>query len=570
MIGGQPIASAPIASLGQLPAPDDTFIELLTSPNAATRYIVEIIGAPLNAVSPTPQPMPIAWGPIAALAGINPSNTQFTTLTLSDGYYTTKPTDSIKPNLSAKDRLANRITIERSVPLNPLSSRRSQTQFGEIPIINTDGFIDQFLEQYTTDGRLVRILFGPARGDYENFRVVAEVYGDGWDNTRQLARQSVQDIAFQLDVDFANKVYGGSGLADGDSTLEGVPKPRCVGHVFNISPTLESAVNRIYAINADRPMLAIDEIRDQGVPLTYSGQSVSTYAELVGLTVPAGQYAVALGIGRFKLGATPAGGITVDCKGEIINGSYENSTAGILIGLARYTAGIENSYINRQSFTGLPTGEVGYFFNGTVSPSVADLFDLFLAPLNAVWGSLTNKELSVFQLKGPESLPDGVVVKDHQILDIEEIKLRIKPASYGSMNWRPNWTKQEDGELAGSLSAAEKLAFTSSFNQGGDPSEFFSSGVINIFGVTQKLSNIQSFFWNESDAETSLSIFQALWSRRRRLFRVTMSRRGLLYNLGQSLKIFYPRFGFDNGKNTIIVNKVEKYDENKVEFLVLR
>lgn len=117
--------------------------------------------------------------------------------------------------------------------------------------------------------------------------------------------------------------YAGTGGAEGPAELKGQFKPRAFGACRYASPVRINTAYVIYQVN-DGACSDISAVYENAYPLSAPIATVSTYAALAALTLPAGTWAKAPAVGMFRLGSEPYGKLTCDVQG--------NSSAGTTLG----------------------------------------------------------------------------------------------------------------------------------------------------------------------------------------------------------------------------------------------
>lgn len=104
--------------------------------------------------------------------------------------------------------------------------------------------------------------------------------------------------------------YGGTGGADGTSSLMGTYKPYAIGACTNIAPVLIDPAKWVYHAHG-YGACPINGVYESAYPVDIVA-TVSTYAQLIALTIPAGKAAVAPAVGMFRLANEPTGKISAD------------------------------------------------------------------------------------------------------------------------------------------------------------------------------------------------------------------------------------------------------------------
>lgn len=245
----------------------------------------------------------------------------------------TRPGDAVLPDASYEGRISGRafsISATLFEGLDPTSGGNSRGSEIEVLFDTSDPADRRTLDAWSRmgwDGRRLAIKAGLSWFDYPDFGPVAQWTIAGLSVSRNVARILPRDRGELFNRYLQQNFYGGSGGADGHQGLAGSPKPLGFGRNFNASPVLIDQTNWVYQHN-DGPSAAVDALRDRGVALDFAGDYPS-YASLVAATIPGGSYATCLAQSMERVGAEPAGGVTVDFRGDA-SGGYVETCGGIL------------------------------------------------------------------------------------------------------------------------------------------------------------------------------------------------------------------------------------------------
>ncbi|WP_409264525.1 hypothetical protein [Pseudomonas sp. KCJK9000] len=172
--------------------------------------------------------------------------------------------------------------------------------WGDIEMINSDGYYDSLVTNSAVDGRRVTVKVGTADFAYGEFGVVFDGTARGWEVDEDRVRLLVRDFGYKLEIPVQRWLYSGEGGLAGDANVIGRPKPLLYGKCLNVSAVLIDATQLLYQVH-DGNLRSIDAVYDRGALLN-----------------PNGGYTVDLATGTFTLSAMPAGEITVDAVGEVL------------------------------------------------------------------------------------------------------------------------------------------------------------------------------------------------------------------------------------------------------------
>src|SRR5690606_23218663 len=136
----------------------------------------------------------------------------------------------------------------------------------------------------------------------------------------------LRDLQARFEVEVARTSYAGTGGGEGRTGLAGRPRPLCFGRALRVPAVLVDPATLLYQVH-DGPIAEVDAVYDRGLAL----------AKTVG-TPAAGQYRSDPASGGFTLGASPAGKVTADVRGDAAGG-YVETAAGLLRRIATSRGG---------------------------------------------------------------------------------------------------------------------------------------------------------------------------------------------------------------------------------------
>jgi hypothetical protein len=215
-------------------------------------------------------------------------------------------------------RLSQAYTHETSVFEDNIPGQ-TNISLGSATVNNVDGRFD-FLLTYAWDARPVTIKRGKQGAAYGTY--VTEFVG----STTELTADSdnlvftLRDNSYKLAKPVQANKYAGTTGAEGGSDLQGKTKPLLFGTARNLSPVWVDTVLLTAQIH-DGTITSVSAVYDRGNKLTFY-QNYATYALLIAATIPPGYYATSLATGFIRVGAPPAGVLTLDAVGAL--GSVTN------------------------------------------------------------------------------------------------------------------------------------------------------------------------------------------------------------------------------------------------------
>lgn len=481
-----------------------------------------------------------------------------------DGKWIGRPSDVVKPNKYAEARIIASADIERSIPVSPDDPRRGEIAVGEITFANADGGLDYLVDEYSVSGRSVRIYLGPANGDFAQFGLVQEVFGSHFEADDAQLRLRVQSTSSLLSTPLQSTRFRGSGGQEGDADLASRPMPVLYGECFNITPVLINRDQWIYQIH-DGPILAVDAVKDGGLALTPSGVDVASYTALRALDVAAGEWATCNALGMVKVGLGLAGPewlITLDARGDVAGGSYSAAMGDILYRVATRRAALDGGFLDINSFGDLPRGRIGFYADGAVEFTCAEVFDATLASIVGWYATSRSKLLKVGYASPPEDLDSWAYhFEENQILDFEEIGREEAPRWEQGALYARNWTPLGDAELSDAVSTSDR--------------ERLSAAGLYVRQVAAEVrlrdraaiagGDLGTFFAERTDAETVVGRIMTNFRQTRRRFRLVTTRIGYLVDLQSKVRVTYSRLGLSAGRNFIVIGVRDDSRRGRVE-----
>lgn len=427
------------------------------------------------------------------LVEIEPYNSDTGTaqLNYSDTGYTS-PQAGLNPNVHYEGRVSQPLRMSWGLPVVPEAQRRVALEISNTELINTDGALDSYIDNYDIGGRPIRVLFGLKTYPYGNFNTIWTGRALSWVRDFSRVQITARDNGYLLDVPFQTEFYGGTGDADGDSSLAGRPKPIALGCLKGVQPVLINAANLIYQVNfrgthGDPDAGTMPKVYDKGVPLIFdyaSSLGLSGYFDVLGTSVSPGHFIYSLTLGLMKLGAAPVGIVTMDLVGDAV-WTFHNepdpapdfwtvqtwTKTGELFVHALDLAGISGDLIDADSANNLDASigakELGYYLDGQQVVQVSDVLTALMASTSSWWGALPDGRFSVGRIEAPD---EDDVQLELQAWDIKDIQIiappqgAMPPRFRQRLTYNRKWTALTASDLAGVLTAEEVQDFTSPFS----------------------------------------------------------------------------------------------------------
>jgi len=400
---------------------------------------------------------------------------------------------------------------------------------GDIDLVN-DGSLDAWLND-AWDGRGLSLLIGDPAWARNDFRQIAALVTEAFEvvNNDKM-RIRVRDKREKLNVNAQSSFY-----TSGESF--GKPKPLCVGQVFNITPILINASTHQYQVH-DGEINAITQVRDNGVSVSFTAD---------------------LSAGTFVLSSQPSGLITCDVQGAKPSGNYHVKTADIVEYLVKREA-LVSADLDAASFTAFNT-KVPYTV-GHYIPARANLIsviDKITLSSGSYWLFNRAGKMVLWQLDDVTGTASASFDADDVLDDTFSFINSDLPYARSAIGYQKNYTVQNNS--AGSVTEANRNIYS------GNNLVSFSvnSSIITSHPLALKPDALNSVISLIGDANTEAARVLALRNVVRFTYEATFSTGPFEIKLGDEISVIYPRFGFENGKNVIVVGLDERPASNKIK-----
>ena len=499
------------------------FIDLLADPYAARRYLV-------------------------ILEPYDPGGGAVVTLHYSDHGFVTEPGDS-PANQYFEPRVVSALNFERHLFQRGLIGGRSIPNFGEIVLANADGGLDGFLA-YGWDDRRVRVLLGGEGFVYGDFGLVFGGTTEQIEITDEVLTVRLRDWQHKLDKPVQGTLYAGTGGDEGGSDLTGVRKPLAFGRVLNVRPVMVDPGAGRYQVHDG----AIDD-----VDALYVGGIA--YTKIAG-SPAANQYAVDVATGFVTVGGAPlTEQVTCDVKGAKPGGAYHTTVADIVKEIVTSQGGLGAGDLDDASFTALNTANnarVGVYVDGANGRSVLEVFDELVASIGGYYGFDRAGKFEVGRLEAPGGAP-AATFTNVEILEIDRQATAL-PVHRVRLGYQPNGTVQVEFQLNGGATAGRRAFTAREFRH----VTAEDGSVLTMHPLAGDLE-INTLLDGSADASAEASRLLNLYKADRDLFRVRVKTQPFALELADTVRLTYPRFGLEAGKEFRVIGLVEDAASNEVE-----
>lgn len=482
---------------------------------------------------------------LVALEPYDPAAGTTVSLHFSDHGFVSAPGDD-PPDAWFAPRLVTALNFERQLFADGRLGGRSVPGFGVLSLNNADGGLDH-LAGYAWDGRRVRVWLGGGGFALAEFGLIFDGTAEQltFDDLRIALR--LRDLQSRFEVDVARADYGGTGGSDGRIGLKGRPKPLAFGRVFRVPPVLVDPALLLYQVH-DGPIADVDAVYDRGVPLTR-----------VAGAPDAGQFAVDAASGTFTLGASPAGSVTADVRGDASGGQFVETVPALLRRIATSRAGfVDPDDLDTAAFAaagGQMPASVGLFVEGPAL--LADLLDALVDSVGGHYGFDRSGRLTV----GRVDPPNGDAVAEftaREILEVGRVPV-ARPVWRHRIGYRRYWRLLDADAVAGAVDDEARADLGERFRF-----ETAESPAIRTRHLLAEEAVRETALADVAGAAAEAARRLAMFGGDRDGFRVRLKTQPFVLDLGQVVRITYPRYGLSEGRDVVVVGMVEDSAVNEV------
>ncbi|MGV6875954.1 hypothetical protein ACUSIJ_25120 [Pseudochelatococcus sp. B33] len=492
------------------------------------------------------------------------------TLRLASEGYTTLPSD-VPANTWYEPRVIAPGLFARHL-FNPGAiSGGADLRMGDIVLANVDGGLDAWLD-YGFDGRPVTIKVLPdADTAYSQATTVFRGSVEMLDSTSAWTELRVRIFDRRLDLDkplqvnrYAGTTTSTGPTAEGNADLKDQIKPLIFGAVFNVPGLLANPYDLIYQWS-DSALQSIT-VYDAGVQLKSAG-NFSTISALRSATIRPGFYGTCLSLGLARLGGAPYKQITAD----VVEGAAGLRSAAQIAQRMLIRAGLTSVDYNASSFAALHNlnpVECGIYIDTDMHTK-----DAISQVLASIGGWLAPDHLGVFQVgrvSGPGTPKDTFTADD--ILGSGGIELlaatddgRGIPTYRVTLRYGRIWHLMQDGEVGGCVSDDRRAYLSTEYRE----ARAENTSIQTKHRLSPEIT-IDTLLAGQSAASAEASRLLALRSVRRDTIRIVLpfgdSERGdeaytraTAINLGDTIRVDVPRFGYSGGRNFVVIGREDSY-----------
>jgi hypothetical protein len=499
------------------------------------------------------------------VAAYDPALPGVTTLYYSSGRLITTTTDT-PPHIAFDDRILSAPNFVRRAFGNARVTSGGQASGGVLELANPDHALAALLD-LGLDGRAIVVRVGipgtayPAAwttwlsGTVEQLEVRAD---------RAVLR--IRDRTAILDQPLQATRYAGTNSlpngAEGVATdIKGQPKPLAWGRCYQVPAVLVNTAMLTYQVHSGA-MQAIDAVCDKGAALTF-GADRANLAALEAAAIAAGSYDTCLALGLFRLGASPAGRITADIRGDAA-GSYVDRAGAIARRILETVCAIPTGEIDTASITALDAVanyQIGIWIGAETTRRA--VIDALLGSVGA-W-CLPDRE--GIWTAGRLVAPPGAPLATYADAEIDSIDREATndpgrgiPAWQVTLRYRRNWAPASAADLV-PVGAGMTEARRNDLQQEWRATVASDSGVQTAHLLATSIE-ADTLLTTEADAIAEAARRLALHSVRRDYVRLhtPLTDDSAQHDLGDELRAVTPALGYAAGRNLVVLGITREGD----------
>lgn len=478
-----------------------------------------------------------------------------TTLRYASGLGKMTTPSETPANVHFAPRLQQPISFARTMFANARVAGGATVGVGEIVLNNADQALAG-LRDYGIDGRAVVVRVGPQDA----------AYPAGYTTFLTATAEQVEVSASRVTIRLRDKLHilqqplqatlyagtnvlpaGAEGVAD---DIKGQRKPLLFGRRYQIAPILVNTAKLIYQFHGGTAS-AVDAVYDQGVALTV-GTTRANLAAMEATAPAAGAYDTCLSLGLIRLGAAPAGRVTMDAQGDA-TGGYVDTPADVVQRILTGFCGISGGDLDTASFTALGAAapdEIGVYFTGDITRQAA-----IDEVLTACGGWIAHDRAGLWQV-GQLLAPAGA--SDHEFTDVQIQAidtLATRDAGAGVPVWRVKiryrqYTALGRADLAGAVTEARKAELLQQWREVVDSDSAVQTKHLLATELARDLPT-----QDPGNAVTEATRLLDMHKVRRDYVRVRLAftQANAAVNLGDQVTLTTTRLGYGAGRDFIVV-----------------
>lgn len=387
----------------------------------------------------------------------------------------------------------------------------NQVTPGDLDIVNA-GYRDSWLNKRWA-GYEIRYLLGDISWSISDFRVVQRAINAGVSSIdAEQIRFSITDSHTVFD-----KPVAVGTLPDGQ------PNPLSLGEPFNVPAISINSSTHAFRVNDGAITDAVARV---------NGSAVSVTADFSN--------------GGFQLASAPLGNLCADI-------TEQHVTAAQIITWVAQQYGVA---VNATNLALLPDYSIGLHYSGEVTGR--QILDDVAASIGGYWRRNAIGELECYQLTAP-GVPQFTLMPG-EIVDRGITLLRREPPiKQLTLNYKRNFSTADRDSLAGILE--NNAALTELLT-----SEWRTTTISNTLAGYPSAETISrdTYLVNQADAAAECQRRAGLKSIERSVWGIECGLAPGQIHVGQTIRVKYPMFGFESGKDLRVISMTPQWSQNRV------
>ncbi len=414
-------------------------------------------------------------------------------------------------------------------------------------------------------------------GPWSEMGRVAVAAGDGWEHGLDRLRLALQDMAASLRVPAQTRRYRGTGGVDGPAALADQTRPLTLGRCLQVPLTLVDPARLIYQVHDGR-IAGVDAVYDRGVPLTGGVTPVAGgYQALAAQPAALGGYATSLRAGLIRLGSPPAGQVTADVRGAVLDvlygamepwddglydddgygwadtlpgPGYREDAAGLVLTLLTLSARWTRDRLHWESFLELARSfawPMGLHLPAGSGATVEQAIQQICEPVGIVASPDRLGRYRVRLLARP-NVPTPRRFRQGEILELEREALPYRaPPRAWPIGYAKNWRVLGEADLAGDVEPERRAEL-------GRPCRVATTAAPDVVLrhlTAREPATIETCLATEAGARDVGARMAALYRPGAMALRLRVPRL-LAGDLGDPIMVAYPRYDLGAGRDLII------------------
>lgn len=508
---------------------------------------------------------PIGDGPLASTATVQSSANVIPFYAATEDYET--GFGEAPENVIFSGTLLSPLRVDRSL-LSDLLGGAVAVSYGEAELVGTERAYDDMARDFDVAGRPVTIRVGAPDWHYADFITLFDGTASGWRPDEERLIIALRGWEFLLEVAFESRTFSGTGGLDGTSDLEGKRIPVALGWSNNVTPAFVIPAELLFMVHGGR-VLDIPAVYVRGASLN-KGPDYPTPEALRAATVPANSFITCCAMGLFRveyLNDQEKGAVTCDVKGAVVDNVFLQTTAQIIGHVLSDRAAVPAERIADLSTAPWQFHRsVGFYAAPDDTSTCADVMTKLLRGCVG-WGGFSRR--GVFSL-GSLQLPSGPVLATYEEADIVSAVPVDLPDAVTIPPWRwrvaydRNWTVQAT-DLAGVVAEDRKKWLKEERRL----AEITNPTTKAFYQKPGDPDPVDGYFRDRDDAQRLAAELEELWRSPRGLYRVNLGTSAFARDLGEVVRVEYPRWRLKGGVLAVIAALSEDAEDNRSEITVL-